>query len=573
MLSICLTLAISAQALPPETKTDAVLAALLNEMQRSKTSLPKNKDSPLYYLSYRVADATSFQINTSLGALSDYEQLDPLGTRQRTLDVMVRVGSRTLDNTHQLRGSARWDFDRSSSSASLPTDDDARALQIGIWRATDQTYKAALKGFIKVKTDVAVKVDEQDKSNDFSNDKPSVLIAPKQEKVIDTKEWTSRLKKISALFKLHPDILGSNVSLSGTSFTSYFVDSDGAVIREPHFFMRFTVGGSVKAADGMDLDLYDSVEVLKAEALPTEEQLLDRANVLIAKLQALKVAPAVDPYSGPAIITNRAAAVFFHEILGHRLEGHRQKDADDGQTFTRKLNQSVMPSFLSVTDDPTTREFNTIPLNGFYQFDEDGQPASKATLVENGILKGFLMGRSPIKGFDKSNGHGRAMPTRPTVARQGNLLITSSKTVPFAQLKLMLIEAAKAKGKPYGLIFDEISGGFTNTRTGEAPQAFKVLPLVVKRVYVDGRPDELVRGVDMVGTPLSSIERILATGDDPAIFNGFCGAESGWVPVSAVAPSMLVSDIEIERRAKRHDKAPLLPSPLVVPTLKNGGKR
>jgi TldD protein len=562
MLLLCVALSFSATALPPEAKTDGLLLALLNEMQRSKTSLSKNKEQSIYYLSYRVADSTSFQISTSLGALSDYQSLDPLGSRQRTLDVMVRVGSPALDNTHQLRGSARFDFDRGSSSRLLPVDDDPRAIQIGIWLATDQTYKAALKAFIKVKTDVAVKVREKDNSNDFSKDAPFVHLEKKQDQLIDTAQWTQRLKKISALFKNEADLLNSNVSLSGSSSTSYFVDSDGATLREPHFFMRFTVSGSVKAADGMDLDLYDSVEVLKAEDLPTEAQLMERTADLIAKLKALKAAPAVEPYSGPAIITNRAAAVFFHEILGHRLEGHRQKDADDGQTFTRKLNQSVMPAFLSVVDDPTRREFNGVPLNGFYQFDDDGQPARPATLIENGILKGFLMGRSPIKGFDKSNGHGRAMPTRPTVARQGNLLVSSTKAVPFAQLRAMLIDAAKAKGKPYGLIFDEISGGFTNTRTGEAPQAFKVLPLIVKRVYVDGRPDELVRGVDMVGTPISSIERILATGDDPAIFNGFCGAESGWVPVSAVAPSMLVSDIEIERRAQRYDKEPLLPSPL-----------
>jgi len=83
----------------------------------------------------------------------------------------------------------------------------------------------------------------------------------------------------------------------------------------------------------------------------------------------------------------------------------------------------------------------------------------------------------------------------------------------------------------------------------------------VYRIYPDGRPDELVRGTDIVGTPLASFAKILATGDKPEVFNGYCGAESGNVPVSAVSPSILVSEIEIEKKAKSNDRPPLLPEP------------
>jgi predicted Zn-dependent protease len=222
----------------------------------------------------------------------------------------------------------------------------------------------------------------------------------------------------------------------------------------------------------------------------------------------------------------------------------------------------VLPEFLTVFDDPTRRFFGEVPLNGFYLYDEEGQPAQRASLIEKGVLKGFLMGRSPLKDFAHSNGHGRAQPGLPPVSRQGNLVVESSRQLPPAQLRELLLSEVKKRGKPYGLIFEEISGGFTNTRAGGAPQAFKVIPLVVTRVYADGRPDELVRGVDMVGTPLASFEKIVATGDDADVFNGFCGAESGWVPVSAVSPSLLVSDIEVEKKGKHFDRGPILPSPL-----------
>jgi len=573
MVSFILALALSAAPLPPEAKDDKLLQALVEELERSRASLPKNKDAPLYYLSYRVADGQTFNLNASLGALSDNnESVEPLSGRSRALDVTVRVGSRQLDNSHQLRGSSRWDFERPSGSAFLPIDDDPRPIRIALWHTTDHAYKAAVKQLVKIKTNLQVKVAEEDTSDDFSADKPSVRIEPRWSGDVDRAKWSDRLRTLSAAFKTHPAILTSMVSLSGAGYTEYFVDSEGTRLREPRFFVRIGLYGTVKADDGMDLELYDDVQATSFEGLPTDEELAKRVQTLIERLEALRTAPVVEPYSGPAIITNRAAGVFFHEIFGHRIEGHRQKDADEGQTFTKKVGEKVLPDFLSVYDDPTQRAYGPTPLNGFYLFDEEGQPAQKASLIDKGVLKGFLLGRSPVKGFPKSNGHGRAQPGRPTVSRQGNLIVDSAKQVPFAELRRQLIEEVRKQGKPYGLVFQEISGGFTNTRAGGMPQAFKVLPLVVMRVYPDGRPDELVRGVDMVGTPLASFEKIIATGDDFAVFNGYCGAESGFVPVSAVAPSILVSSIEVEKKAKRHERGPLLPSPLAAAPAKGGAK-
>ena len=356
--------------------------------------------------------------------------------------------------------------------------------------------------------------------------------------------------------------------------THYFVDSEGGKLREPRFFARLGVWGSVRADDGMELDFYDAIEATSPDALPSEAEFEKRVARAIEKLEALRAAPAIEPYVGPAIITHRAAGVFFHEIFGHRIEGHRQKDADEGKTFTRKVGQLIVPDFISVTDDPTRARWGELPLNGFYLFDEEGQPAQKVNLVEKGVLRSFLQGRSPIKGFPASNGHGRAQPGLSPVARQGNLIIESTKQLPPDQLRAMLLAEVKKRGKPYGLVFEEISGGFTNTRAGGAPQAFKVIPQIVYRVYADGRPDELVRGVDLVGTPIASFERILATGDDAKVFNGFCGAESGWVPVSAIAPSLLISDLEVERKAKGHERAPLLaPPPLTDAKATKGGAK
>jgi predicted Zn-dependent protease len=267
-----------------------------------------------------------------------------------------------------------------------------------------------------------------------------------------------------------------------------------------------------------------------------------------------------EPYDGPALLSGRAAGVFFHEVLGHRLEGQRQRGDEEGQTFTKKLNQLVLPEFLSVTDDPTQHSIGNTQLAGSYDFDDEGMPATKVEVIQNGVLRNFLLSRMPIKGFDHSNGHGRAQAGFMPVGRQGNLIVTSTHTVPEAQLRGLLIDEAKKQGKPYGLYFEDIQGGFTLTQRA-LPQAFQVLPVMVWRVYADGRPDELVRGVDIVGTPLTAMNRILVTGDKTAIFNGVCGAESGGVAVSAAAPAILFSEIEVQKRAHAKERLPILPPP------------
>jgi len=277
-------------------------------------------------------------------------------------------------------------------------------------------------------------------------------------------------------------------------------------------------------------------------------------------LKALRAAPPAEPYAGPALLSGRAAAVFFHEVLGHRLEGHRQRDETEGQTFTKKINQLVLPSFLTVVDDPTLKELNGVKLGGAYDFDDEGVPAVRVEAVENGILKNFLMSRMPVKNFDHSNGHGRRQPGLMPTGRQGNLIVTSTNRVPDSELRKKFIEEIKKQGKSYGLYFDDIQGGFTLT-SRSMPQAFQVLPVMVYRVYADGRPDELVRGVDIVGTPLLSLNNIMVTGDTMHVFNGICGAESGQIPVAAAAPAMLFSEIEVQKRRRGTERPPILAPP------------
>jgi predicted Zn-dependent protease len=323
--------------------------------------------------------------------------------------------------------------------------------------------------------------------------------------------------------------------------------------------------GSTIADDGMELWQYKSFDAATLEGLPGDDEVLAAVEQVITELLALRSAPLVEPYTGPAILRNRASAVFFHEIFGHRVEGHRQKDVEEGQTYAKKLGQPILPSFISVVDDPTQRTFGRYDLSGFYEFDDECVPAQPARVVEDGVLKTFLMSRSPTRGITRSNGHGRRQPGAQICARMGNLVVESGQQVPYAELRARLVEECKKQGKEFGLLFGDISGGFTFTGR-YLPQAFKVIPILVYKVYADGRPDELVRGVDIVGTPLTCFANILCTGDDPDVFNGYCGAESGSIPVSGISPSILVAQIEVEKQQKAQDRPPILPAPIASGT-------
>jgi predicted Zn-dependent protease len=520
-------------------------------LNRNYSTLKAKADPAPYFLSYEVTEEDYHGVSATLGAITANGH-----GKSRRLDVCVRVGSPKLDNYHQVRGE-RTQF---TSGALLTFEDQPASIKHRIWLETDRAYRLAAERLIKIRTNSEVKVAEQDSSSDFSSEEPVVRLetVPHGRFAAD---WAARVRKLSAKFSDDPGILTSSVSVSYQDETKYFASSEGNRLRYGRGFARVVVSAQAKAMDGADLATSETFEATDPGNLPRDEVIAAAVERVAADLRALLIAPEASPFAGPAIFSGRAAGVFFHEIFGHRVEGHRQKDEEEGQTFTKSVGGKVLPDFLSVVFDPTRKKAGNIELNGSYSYDDEGIAARPVTVVENGVLKAFLMSRSPIQGFDHSNGHGRRQPGLEVVSRQSNLFVESSQAVPEARLREMLVAEIKRQNKPYGLYFRDITGGFTTTGR-QGLQAFKVIPIMVYKVYPDGRPDQLIRGVDIVGTPLASFAKILATSDRPQVFNGYCGAESGSVPVSAVSPALLVSEIEIEKKNKSQDRPPLLPFPV-----------
>jgi TldD protein len=533
----------------PTAASDPVLKAMQGELSRATTELGKAEQPP-YYLSYTVYDQDYTVLVGAYGSI-----LTATAARRRQADVTMRVGSPELDNTHSQNRSS------GVTSGSLPLGSDQDALARVLWELTDREFKRAVPTLLNVRTDKAVRAEEEDKSPDFSKEKAQAHIgeipAPMP---LDRPAWEGEIKRLSAAFRKFPEVYNATVILQVQRSNSRMVSSEGSSIVNPSASTRLVMEAQTRADDGMDLLRVETFQAPAASGLPSEAELSAKIEKMAEDLSALRKAPVAEPYDGPALLSGRAAAVFFHEVLGHRLEGHRQRDEEEGQTFTKKVGQEVLPKFLSVIDDPTTKEIMGVKLAGTYDYDNEGEPAQRVDVIENGVLKNFLMSRMPIKNFSHSNGHGRNQPGLMPTGRQGNLIVTSTHTVLDSELRQKLIEEVKKQNKPYGLYFDDIQGGFTLT-TRQLPQAFQVLPVIVYKVYSDGRPDELVRGVDIVGTPLAALTRILLTGDQPHVFNGVCGAESGQVPVAAVAPAMLFSEMEVQKRAHEHERPPILPPP------------
>jgi TldD protein len=376
--------------------------------------------------------------------------------------------------------------------------------------------------------------------------------------------WNREVRAQTERMREHPEIFDSQIRAGVDHQEGQLANTEGTRLVTERVIYALHVQAWARAPDGMLLensrDFYGSTEA----ELPRGEKLARKVDEMVAELIALRNAPVLDPYTGPALLSPEAAGVLFHEAVGHRLEGERQNDDKDGRTFKGQVGRPILPAFLTILDDPTQARFGATSLNGLYKYDDQGTPARRTVLVEKGVLKTFLLSRAPVAGFAQSNGHGRSSPGRDPVARMANLIVQSDRTLTPARLKEALIAEARRQEKPFGLIIRDVTGGNTDT-SGYAYQAFKGQPRLVYRVDAKTGEEVLVRGVEIVGTPLTALGKVTATGDDPRVFNGYCGAESGFVPVSTVAPTVLIGEIELQRTRKDTGRPPVLSSPWATP--------
>ena len=540
----------------PTAKADNLMRIAQEELNRTQKFLFAQEE-PAYWVGLNISDSFEEIIRVEDGGAFPIED-----SHQRYADIDVRVGDISFDNTHPLRDSSLFGEDVHFGTW-LPIEDKQQAIQSILWQEFDRAYRHSLRRLTKLRSNDAIKVEMEDKSADFSLYPAQKELLPLHDHHLTPEQrqyWTRELKNHSIDLAEGVEILSSGLRLHVERVDSYILNTEGTRIRNQRIHYRLSVYARTKADDGMDIQVYDYVDAHSLDRLPTTEKIASMVQKSREKLFALRAAPVVEPYVGPAILRGRAAAVFFHEILGHRIEGHRQKDEQEGQTLAGKVGEEIVPTFISISDNPSLSQWNDVDLNGYYRYDDEGSKGQDVSIVEDGILKAFVMSRAPIEGFSQSNGHGRREPGEAVVARQGNLIISASTTVSYEELRQSLKKEIQEQGKPFGLIFDDISGGFTFTGRN-SPNSYSVQPVTVWKVYAQERPDELVRGVDLIGTPLLTFGRIMQASNSTQVFNGICGAESGYVPVSAIAPDMLIKEVEVQRKEKDVDLPPIIEAP------------
>ena len=524
MRALAIAPLLMALALP--ARGDPLLEAMQAELDRSLAGLA-DLPEPVYFLAYEVVDSHGVEMHGEDGAFGSHSD-----SRMRHFDVDVRVGSPALDNTHPDVEVEDGPLRRTDHV--LPVDGDPRALRMALWKETDRQVRNAHFRLEQIRASKVVRVDDEALA-DFTAGEPAVWEGERAELQVDRAAWGGP----------PPPPAGPPAAPRG-----------GA----PWLHYRVSIQVATLAPEGTELSLFHAWDAASPEGLPAPDEMIAQAESMEELLVALTEAPEAEPASVPAILSGRASAVFFHEIFGHRMEGHRLRSSEEGQTFADEVGKAILPEFLDVVDDPTLDELVGVDLNGAYRFDNQGVLAERVVLVEDGVLQRFLTCRLPIPGQDRSNGHGRRQSGNTVISRQGNLIVQTSEPLTPDELRAALLAEVEAQDAPYGLYFEDITGGFTYTGRSMA-NSFNVSPVVVYRIYPDGRPDELVRGADLIGTPLATFAQVIAASDQVEVFNGYCGAESGWVPVSAASPELLVRRIEIQRKESGDERAPILPPP------------
>jgi len=580
MIWLALTLALAAGAAPASGPPPAAaapsavaqdprldtLAAMRAELARSMERLRLRGYEAPYFLSYQVKDVTRIELEGRYGAL-----FEDAARRDRNLFVDLRVGSYDLDSSGPEEAVLILGEEGPSWLApkEAPLDGDPIALRNALWLATDEKYKEALSSWFKKRSRDVYRQEEPDRTASFSREQPERYVDAPRAFPFEAERWKRTVREASALFREHPAVFDSSLRVLAERQVRWFTSSEGAAVVTEQTLYGVHLQAVTRAPDGQLLENGRDYYAPTEAELPGPEQLRAAVLQVIAELEALRAAPAIDPYTGPAILEPEATGVLFHEAVGHRLEGERLEDDKEGQTYKGQIGQAVLPPFVTIVDDPTLERAAGSPLNGFYRYDEQGVRGGRTVLVRDGRLESYLLSRKPIRPFQRSNGHGRSQGARAPIARMANLVVESRKQVKPAELKRMLMAEARRQGKPYGLVIRDITGGNTNTLS-YGFQAFKGTPRLVYRVDARTGKEELVRGVELVGTPLSSVNKVLATGDSPKVFNGFCGAESGYVPVSTLAPAALVGEIELQRVVRASERSPILPAPWGEPAAPPG---
>lgn len=513
------------------TASDPVLQAMRQELERSKAQLKMENVPPPYYIEYRASDVEEYDAEAAFGALRQRQH-----AHTRNVRVVVRVGDYKQDSYF---GSGTGVFDL------MPLDNDPIAIRHELWQATDRAYKMASEALASKKA-VLSQYSAEQPFDDFSRAPSLVSLDPPVKLEFDPKPWNEMLVNSSALYRTDPKLEALSSTLRFRAVNEYFVNSEGSVTRRGFTVYFLMITGSTQAADGMRLERSPFYSTGDIRELPSAEKLLSDMSKMIETLKDLREAPIVEEeYRGPVLFSNDAASDIFNGMIGGNIIGRRPKPGESARTegdYASSYKSRILPTFLTIVDDPSRKTFDGKTLIGSYPYDNEGVHAQSVNVVQDGILANYLIGREPIRDFPESNGHGRAAPGQVVSPSIGNLIVESKQAVSPEELKKKLISICREEGKPFGYRVETLAG---------------YNPRLLYRVYVSDGHEELVRGaVFNELDPRTLRNDLIATGNDPLVSN-----REGLIPTTVVAPSILLDELEVKRTDAKNAKLPEYPAP------------
>ena len=531
---------------------DTVMRAMSDELQRSVSELQfKDLDKP-YFIQYAILDQERYRASATFGALTASDT-----NRNRIMQVQVRVGNYDFDNSEFVVGPGFQGPPPSGVVTEAVIENNYDAIRHGLWLATDAAYKQSVEQLARKRAFIENKI-KGEQIPDFSKEMAVTAIEPSEMLDLDKRRWEKQVRDWSAIFREFPSIENSSVMLEALVTHRYLANSEGTRTLQPSMLVSVEIEAATEATDGMRLRHWVPFNVSSFDQLPTSDEISKSIRQMASDLSALRTAPVLDAdYSGPVLFTGQASAEMFARVLAPNLSGQRLPLTDQQQSqssrseLVDRLNRPVLPRFLSVFDDPTAKRIGDKELIGHYQVDDQGVPARRVSLIEQGVLKSFLMSRRPGKDMPQSNGHGRSgVPGRET-AQIGNLFIQSNDGKSYDDLKQELIKMCLEENLQYGILIKALDTD---------PRSPIGMPVLTYKVYVaDGR-EELIRGAFAQGIPIRSLRQIEAVGNDSFIVNRLSGGELP-TPTSIVAPSVLLEEMELKKPSGNQQKPALLTHP------------
>jgi len=544
-IGICLLAALTL-ALPTRAADDVVMKAMRDELDRSMKQLQLEKLDKPYFIAYRTQDRTQLSASATFGAL-----LSGGIARARYLTVQVRVGDYQRDNSNFLAFPLR--ANGLTETLLLPIDDDYQELRRQIWLATDGAYKAALETLSRKRAALENRTTRENLP-DFSREQPTTALEPPSPVKMDLARADALVRNLSAIFRQQPEIFTSSTSLEVSDTRSWYFNSEGSVITQESSAANFVAGAQTQAADGMMLPDWVMASAHTMEELPSESELAVQIRAMADRLTRLRHAPLVDRYTGPVLFDGAAGPELFSQVIAPKFLGMRVPASDNLQIetyaaqstskFQDRLGARVLPTFLSVVDDPTQSSYQGTPLLGGHTVDDEGVRARPTTLVEKGILKTLLATRDPVSGVPQSTGSFRTFGAQPS-----NLIAAVENGKSEQELKDQLLSLVKQRNKDFGI---EVR------RVGRE----------IYKVYPDGH-EELVRQGQFDGLDEAAFKDLAAVSRDLTVytipFAAYAGrlytGQPGMPLVSLVVPSLLFEDLTLKPTAGELPKLPLSKPP------------